>query len=97
MRMSQIVTLHHPVVGVLRQRFKMIFKKLNLKKYTFIFFTFFLSSASFGVQNELGEDLKGECIATLPDQSRSELLDIKLDLEDLEAEDSSGTTETKSK
>ena len=75
----------------------MIFKKLNLKNYILIFFTLILSSISFGAQNGLGEDLKGECIATLPDQSRSELLDIKLDLEDSDFEDSSGTTETKSK
>ena len=75
----------------------MIDKILNLEKSIIILFIFFLSSTSFGSQSQLGEDLKGECIATLPDQSRSELLGIKLDLEDLSEEDSSGTTETKSK
>ena len=75
----------------------MIDKILNLEKGIVILFIFFLSSASFGSQSKLGEDLKGECIATMPDQSRSELLDIKLDLEELSEEDSSDTTETKSK
>ena len=75
----------------------MIDKILNLEKSIIILFIFFLSSTSFGSQSQLGEDLKGECIATLPDQSRSELLGIKLDLEDLSEEDSSGKTETKSK
>ena len=75
----------------------MIDKILNLEKSIIILFIFFLSSTSFGSQGQLGEDLKGECIATLPDQSRSELLGIKLDLEDLSEEDSSGKTETKSK
>jgi len=75
----------------------MIDKMLNLGKSIVILFIFFLSSFSFGSQSQLGEDLKGECIATLPDQSRSELLGIKLDLEELSEEDSSGTTETKSK
>ena len=75
----------------------MIDKILNLEKGIVILFIFFLSSNSFGSQDLLGEDLKGVCIATLPDQSRSELLNIKIDLEELSEEDSSDTTQTKSK
>ncbi len=75
----------------------MIFKKPNYKKIIFIFLTFFLSLGSFGESNDLGEDLKGDCISTLADQSRPELLDIKLDLDDLTGGDESDTTQTKSK
>ena len=75
----------------------MIYKLINLKKGILVFFIFFLSSTSFGNLNELGEDLKGECIATLADQGRSELLNIKIDLDEVSEDDPSGTTETKSK
>ena len=72
-------------------------KKVDLKDWLFVIILFIASHVSFVHGNDLGEDLKGECIATLPDQGRSELLDVKADLEDSTDSDSSGSTETKSK
>tara|TARA_Y100000996_G_C22027608_1_gene439502 strand:+ start:268 stop:492 length:225 start_codon:yes stop_codon:yes gene_type:complete len=74
----------------------MIGKKINLKQSFFILLLMH-SPISLGQGSELGEDLKGECIATLPDQNRSELSGIKLDLDESSEEAPSGTTETKSK
>jgi len=72
-------------------------KNINLKKSIFVICLIFISPIIFCQEIDLGEDLKGDCIATLADQNRSELLDIKLNLEDLSEEDSSDTTQTKSK
>ena len=72
-------------------------KKINFKKWIFVIFLVSVFQIPLVQGSGLGEDLKGECIATLPDQGRSELLDIKMDLEDSTEEGSSDTTETKSK
>ena len=55
-----------------------------------------LNSVAFS--NNYGEDLKGDCIATLPDQSRSSLEGIKQNLAEIEEEETTTTpTDTKSK
>ena len=70
---------------------------INTKKVFLFFLILLIYSNSFTDQIELGEDLKGECISTLADQGRSELFNIKADSDDVSEEDSSGTTEPKSK
>jgi hypothetical protein len=70
---------------------------LNFKRSIFfVGFLIILISQSFS--SEYGEDLKGECIATLPDSSRYDLIDIKENLEEIEEEEGTSTpTDTKSK
>ena len=61
----------------------------------FIGIYIFLNPLAFSIN--YGEDLKGDCIATLPDQSRSSLEGIKQELSEIEEEDTTTPTKTKSK
>ena len=69
----------------------------NFKKLIF-FIGFFIILIPQSFSSEYGEDLKGECIATLPDSGRYHLIDIKEDLDEIDEEEGTSTpTDTKSK
>ena len=73
----------------------MIFRNYIKRGLVFIGIYIFLNSLAFS--SNYGEDLKGDCIATLPDQSRSSLEGIKQELSEIEEEDTTTPTKTKSK